>query len=152
MAINTLVGFGGIFDPASEMGLEAHREDFGQTLAVWGVPAGPYLILPLFGPSTLRDSARYPVAWFATPWRFSGPFPGQEALRGLQFVDQRARFLNAGDVLDDSAIDPYLFTKEAWLQSRAFEIQNGATSPADPSDAQAAEDELDDLLDGLDGF
>ena len=150
-AINTLVGFGGIFDPASEMGLEEHREDFGQTLAVWGVPSGPYVVLPLLGPSTLRDSTRYPVAWFAAPWRYAGGFDGEEAMRALQFIDQRGRAQLALDVRDDSAIDPYLFTKEAWLQRRAFDIENRDAEPIQ-EDTQAEDDELDDLLDGLDDF
>lgn len=149
--VNTLVGFGGVFDPARDLGLERHREDFGQTLAIWGVPSGPYLVLPVLGPTTIRDSARYPFAWAATPWAWSGVVEARAAMRGLQLVDERSRFLNATDRRDESAIDPYLFTKEAWLQRRAFEIW-GTLPPEDGRQQEAREEELDELLDDLEDF
>jgi len=150
--INTLVGFGGVFDPASELGLERHAEDFGQTLAVWGVPAGPFLILPLLGPSTVRDTARYPAAWFAAPWRWGDGLSGRAGVRVVQFLDQRSRFLNASDQRDTSALDPYLFTKEAWLQRRAFEIANGSPAESDEAADEELDEALDEALDDLDDF
>lgn len=122
--VNTTVGVVGIGDPASEMGLEKHREDFGQTLAVWGVPAGPYMMLPVFGPSTLRDTAGFVVDVFgALVARFKN-VDLRNSIAALEFVQQRVRALPAQQFLDD-ALDPYLLVRSGYLQRRRSLIYDG---------------------------
>jgi phospholipid-binding lipoprotein MlaA len=120
--INTMVGFFGIYDAASLLNIEKHKEDFGQTLGRWGVPPGPYIVLPLLGSSTLRDAAALPVEWqgdlvFRVP-------RGDERtlLGGLRVVDRRSNLLRAGDVLDQASLDKYSFTRDAYLQRRSAEV------------------------------
>jgi len=122
--VNTTVGVVGLGDPASEMGLEKHREDFGQTLAVWGVPAGPYMMLPVFGPSTARDTAGFVVDVFgALVARFKN-VDLRNSLAALEFVQQRVRALPAQQFLDD-ALDPYLLVRSGYLQRRRSLIYDG---------------------------
>ncbi len=117
--VNTVFGIAGLFDVASEMGIERTRADFGQTLGRWGVDSGPYLVLPLLGPSTLRDTAGLVVD-------AQGDAVGQgvedvatrNSLQVLRVVDTRAGLLQAGDLLDDIALDPYTFVRDAYLQRR----------------------------------
>jgi phospholipid-binding lipoprotein MlaA len=119
--LNTFVGMGGIFDVASEFNVERHREDFGQTLGRWGVPAGPYLVLPLLGPSTVRDTIALPVdrkgdlIHDVDPW-------GQSSLFALRLVDARSNLLRASAVLDQAALDKYSFTRDAHLQRRRADV------------------------------
>ncbi|MBA3771164.1 MAG: VacJ family lipoprotein [Ramlibacter sp.] len=127
--LNTFFGLGGIFDIASEFNIERHREDFGQTLGHWGVPAGPYLVLPLLGPSTLRDAAALPIDRRADPLHDIDPW-GSGALYVLRAVDIRSNLLRAGSVLDEAALDKYSFTRDAHLQRRRAEIYESSTSDA----------------------
>lgn len=116
---NTVLGLGGVLDIASEAGIARHKQDFGLTLGRWGVPTGPYLVLPLLGPSTVRDTAALPVDYFV------GDLAGQidhvsvrNSLYALRFVDKRAQLLGATSVLDAAAFDPYSFTRDAYLRLR----------------------------------
>lgn len=118
VAVNTTFGIGGVFDPASEMQIQKNREDFGQTLGYWGVPTGPYLVLPLLGGSTLRDTVALPIDWYGYPLSHINDKPWMYGLTGLGIVDVRARFLDAGELADTAAIDPYTFRREAVLQRR----------------------------------
>lgn len=120
--INSTFGIGGIFDVASDLQIEKHREDFGQTLGRWGVPAGPYLVLPLLGPSTLRDAAALPVDWRGDLVRYIDPTGTREALTALRLVDRRSNLLRVGNVLEEAALDRYSFTRDAYLQRRRAEI------------------------------
>ena len=134
--LNTFIGLGGIFDVASEFNIDRHREDFGQTLGHWGVPAGPYLVLPLLGPSTLRDAAALPVDRKADPLHDVDP-GGQGALYILRAVDIRSNLLRASSVLDEAALDKYSFTRDAHLQRRRAEIYESSTSDTSGQEPKA---------------
>lgn len=138
--VNTFFGLGGILDPASEMNIERHREDFGQTLGRWGVPPGPYIVLPLLGPSTLRDTIALPVDWQGDPLYQFSPTGTRDSLYGLRLVDVRANLLRAGDVLEGAALDKYSFTRDAYLQKRRADIFEGARLDNNPAPAGGATD------------
>jgi phospholipid-binding lipoprotein MlaA len=140
--INTFFGLGGILDIASELNIERHREDFGQTLGRWGVPAGPYLVLPLLGPSTLRDTLALPIDRKADPLHQANPVEARNSLYVLRAVDARANLLRVGSVIDEAALDKYSFTREAYLQKRRADIietndSDGAEPKADGTPAAA---------------
>ncbi|RPH46412.1 MAG: VacJ family lipoprotein [Burkholderiales bacterium] len=121
---NTTFGFFGFADPASDAGLEKHREDFGQTLGVWGVETGPYLVLPFFGPSNLRDGIGFGVdAYAALIGRFDS-VRFRNSLAGLQFVDVRAQLLPADRLLND-ALDRYTLVRDTYLQRRRNLVFDG---------------------------
>lgn len=124
--VNTTIGIGGLFDPATHMGLVANKEDFGQTLGRWGVPAGPYLVLPLFGPSTVRDGFGDLVDQFADPKNYVKDDYVRYGLWGLRLVDQRASLLGSEGILDRS-FDPYAFIRNAYLERRSFLIRDGVS-------------------------
>jgi ABC-type transporter lipoprotein component MlaA len=138
--VNTTLGIGGLFDVASDMGLEDHEEDFGQTLGVWGAGEGAYLFIPPTGPSTIRDAFAIPVAWATNPLSYVTDAFGYP-LMALRVLDTRARLKTATRVRDEAALDPYVFTREAYRQRRQFLIYDG--NPPLPE----LEDELDALLD-----
>ncbi|MBK6614349.1 VacJ family lipoprotein [Ottowia sp.] len=125
VVINTTIGLGGVLDPATEMRLDRHREDFGQTLGHWGVGAGPYFVLPLLGPSTLRDSVALPVDFYGQPLGHVNDVSVRNSLIGLQAIDTRARLLEAGELLDSAALDPYTFKRDAYLQKRRNDVHDG---------------------------
>jgi phospholipid-binding lipoprotein MlaA len=122
VSVNTVFGLGGILDVASEMGLERNREDFGQTLGHWGVPSGPYVVLPLLGPSTVRDAGAFLVDRRADLVREFDPSSTRNSLFALRLVDTRASLLGTGRLLDEMALDRYSFVREAYLQRRQAEI------------------------------
>jgi phospholipid-binding lipoprotein MlaA len=130
-SINSVFGLGGIFDLATDMGLERHKEDFGQTLGVWGVPSGPYLVLPLLGPSTLRDTAALTLDTNAN-LLWAVPHSGdRDRLYGLSLVDKRANLLRASALLDEAALDKYTFTRDFYLDARRSAVYDG--NPPDQS-------------------
>lgn len=116
--INTFIGMGGLFDVASEAGIERHRQDFGLTLAHWGMSSGPYLVLPLLGPSTLRDTATLPVDTWGDLASHAQPVATRNGLYVLRFVDRRASLLGATAIRDAAALDPYTFTRDLYLDLR----------------------------------
>jgi phospholipid-binding lipoprotein MlaA len=120
--LNTMFGLFGVFDIASDMNIERHHEDFGQTLGRWGVPSGNYLVLPLLGPSTVRDAAALPVDWHFDIVRQFQSATARDAVQGLRLVDKRANLLRVGNVLEEAALDKYSFTRDAYLQRRRAEI------------------------------
>jgi phospholipid-binding lipoprotein MlaA len=122
--INTTLGLAGIFDVATYMGLEKHDEDFGQTLAVWGVKTDQYLMYPVLGPSSVRDTGGIVVSMLTNPV-FYAAAPVAVPLAILQGVDQRARSEGFVRFRDEAALDPYLFTRDSYLQHREFEIHDG---------------------------
>ncbi len=129
--VNSTVGIGGLFDPATKFGLQAHDEDFGQTLGVWGVPAGPYLVLPLFGPSDFRDAPSKYVntytevpRYFPRSWRVKGGF----IVRGAYGIDQRAQLLGADTALSQ-AFDPYALLRDTYVRHREFLVRDGNVPP-----------------------
>jgi phospholipid-binding lipoprotein MlaA len=125
--VNTVVGIGGLFDPASRWGLPKHDEDFGQTLGKWGVPPGPYLMLPLLGPSTVRDAPARLVDHYASPTAYISDTNVTIGLFLAGAVDTRARLLDT-DALRESAFDPYAFLRNAWLQHRDYLVHDGQGS------------------------
>ncbi|VAX09868.1 Outer-membrane-phospholipid-binding lipoprotein MlaA [hydrothermal vent metagenome] len=127
IVVNSTLGVFGLFDPATHVGLPKHREDFGQTLAVWGVPDGPYFMIPFIGPSTVRDTSGFVVDIYTHPLFYTLVTDDTVAwgLVGLAYIDKRAELLGATRVLDEAALDPYIFMREAYLQHRRNLIYDG---------------------------
>ena len=132
VVVNTVFGIYGIFDVATYIKLERHPEDFGQTLGYWGVPNGPYLVLPLFGPSTLRDGASLPVDFAVSPTQYINDIPTRNQVFALRLVSKRAELLKSGNMLEEASIDKYSFTRDAYLQYRRSQIYDG--NPPDEED------------------
>lgn len=137
-AVNTVFGLGGILDIASEANIDRHKQDFGQTLAFYGVPTGPYLILPLFGPSTVRDTAALPIDWKGNLLSHTGDVALRNSLTGLRLVDTRANLLRVSSVLDGAALDQYAFTRDAFLQLRRNQRKDTTESDGDLDDSMEA--------------
>jgi phospholipid-binding lipoprotein MlaA len=124
--INSTFGLAGVIDVASMDKIEKHSEDFGQTLGHWGVGNGAYLVLPFFGPSTLRDTTGLVVDTLAfDPITYVDPVRARNELRLLKLLDTRAQYLPGSDLLDDAALDPYAFMRDAYLQRRATQLNDG---------------------------
>jgi phospholipid-binding lipoprotein MlaA len=123
--VNTFLGLGGLLDVASEMRIERHTKDFGHTLGYWGVGPGPYLMLPLLGPSTLRDTAALPVDMQGNLISGVQHVPTRNSLTAVKLLDQRSRLLQATDMLDQVALDPYTFSRDAFLQGRRSAVYDG---------------------------
>ena len=131
-SVNTVFGFGGLLDLASEMGIDRSYEDFGQTLGVWGFDSGPYLVWPLLGPSTLRDSVALPLNYAASPmYLFNLDLLGQFGVWTLNLVNTRSGLLGATSLLDSIALDKYTFVRDAYLQRRRSQVYDGE-EPASP--------------------
>ncbi len=135
---NTTVGLLGFIDVATHMDLPKYNEDFGQTLAFWGVDSGPYFVLPFLGPSTVRDGLSVPVDWFL----FDPVFQDKElkvtlSLLVVRYTDKRADLISATDIIDETAPDKYAYIRDAYLQRRNYLIHDG-----NPPDAGISEDEL----------
>ncbi|NVJ50813.1 MAG: VacJ family lipoprotein [Gammaproteobacteria bacterium] len=122
--VNTTLGLVGFFDPASAMGLEKHDEDFGQTLAVWGVESGPYLMLPFLGPSTVRDTVSQPADNYFDPVRQINPESAEYSAKAFRLLIQRVLLLDLEEQLE-SAIDEYSFVRDAYLQNRRYKVYDG---------------------------
>jgi phospholipid-binding lipoprotein MlaA len=137
---NTLFGLFGVLDVASEMGLDHHYEDFGQTLGRYGVGAGAYLVLPILGPSTVRDAVALPVDWQATPTAFFEGTNTKIGMTVLQIVNKRSSLLGATRVIDDISLDKYTFIRDAYLQRRRSLVFDGDApeTPAAPEEAASA--------------
>lgn len=123
--INSTAGIGGLFDIATEVGLEKHEEDFGQTLGRWGVGDGAYIVWPIVGPRTARDSLGFGVDMFADPVAYLGKVSTRNSLYGTRFVDTRASFLPADRALNEASLDKYAYVRDAYLQRRRSLIYDG---------------------------
>lgn len=123
--VNTFLGLGGVLDIASEMRIERHTEDFGQTLGHWGVGSGPYLVLPLLGPSTVRDTVALPVDAQGNLVSGVNDVATRNSATALNLLDRRSRLLDATKLLDQVALDPYTFTRDAHLQRRRNSVYDG---------------------------
>tara|TARA_Y100001935_G_scaffold55614_1_gene46525 strand:+ start:3277 stop:3975 length:699 start_codon:yes stop_codon:yes gene_type:complete len=134
--INSTIGLGGFIDVASKIGLERHEEDFGQTLAVWGVSEGPYIMLPGLGPSTLRDSFSKPVSSFLSVTFHMTETDVNIALKSIDAIETRERLLDVESLLSG---DKYTFVKDAYIQSIQYEVKDGI-------------DVKDDFVDDMDDF
>jgi len=142
---NTTFGLGGIFDIATDMRLPKHNEDFGQTLGVWGLDTGPYLVLPLWGSSSVRDGvgliadAYAYLPWWIPDWLdLSHRVAWQNSLTALDFVNVRAGLLGATDILEQAALDRYAFVREAYFQRRRNQVYDGNPPPLPPQREGAA--------------
>jgi len=126
LLINSTVGILGLFDVASEMGMPKHEEDFGQTLAVWGVGDGPYVFLPIIGPRTTRDTFGWMVDEAVDPvWWGIDNMAVRNSAAALRFVDIRASLLPADKVVEEAALDKYAYIRDAYLQRRRSQIFDG---------------------------
>lgn len=122
LIFNTTFGLLGFFDVGTRMGLQRNDEDFGQTLGHWGVSSGPFVMLPLFGPSTVRDAfAKYPDT-YTQPWRYIDHVPTRNTALGVSVVDTRASLLSAEKLING---DKYIFIRNAYLQNREFKVKDG---------------------------
>lgn len=141
--VNTVVGIGGLIDVASKLNLPAKDEDFGQTLAVWGVPSGPYLVLPFFGPSTVRDGFGRIPDYYARPTTYA-PIPWETAtgLAVLDVLRRRQAFLAVDDALNN-AYDPYGVVRDVWVQQRQYQIFDG-NPPDEPIEDESVESDKPD--------
>ncbi len=132
--INTFLGIGGLIDIASEMNLERHTADFGQTLGHYGVPPGPYLVIPFLGSSTLRDTlASTLISRGDLVWQLNS-VPARNSLYALRLLDLRANLLRSSSVLEGVALDKYTFTRDVYLQVRRNDILDGKEPPEEPAE------------------
>jgi phospholipid-binding lipoprotein MlaA len=125
VGINTTMGLGGILDIATPMQMERHNEDLGQTLGVWGVPHGAYLVLPVLGPSTVRDAVGLPADLYFSPSVLFHQVPDINVARAVTVIHTRAQLLDATALMSDVALDKYAFVRDAYLQRRRNLIYNG---------------------------
>ena len=122
VAVNSTFGLGGLIDIASAGGIPKHREDFGQTLGVWGMRSGPYVVLPVLGASTLRDVLATPLDFKGDLWSYTTPLATRYLGMVVRIVDKRASFLDASSLIEEAALDKYVFIRDAYLQRRASEV------------------------------
>lgn len=142
LLINTTVGVGGLFDVASRMNLPYYSNDFGLTLAAWGYQSSNYLVIPLLGPATIRDSIGWPVDYYAfTVYPYIRPQSTQNYIYVLNMLDRRAQLLKIQSVMDEVALDKYVFVRDAYFQRRDYQIsQNQQLNNGVANQALAAAD------------
>ena len=143
LVINSTIGLLGFFDVATEFGLPKHEEDFGQTLGYWGVESGPYLVLPFFGPSSVRDGVGFVAdATMSLNVVYDNMSDAHElGMISLHYIDRRADLLAASNIIDETALDPYAFIRDAWTQRRQNLVYGG-----NPPDEFNEDDFLEDDL------
>lgn len=129
LIVNSTVGVLGLFDVATEIGLEKHNEDFGQTLGYWGIGDGPYLVLPFLGPSSVRDAVGWVGDFYTWPITYVEPDRDRNILIAVRFVTARADLLEASRILETAALDPYEFVRDAFLQRRRNLVYDGKPPP-----------------------
>ena len=134
VSVNTVFGFGGLLDIGGELRMERNRQDFGRTLGVWGINPGPYLVLPLFGPSSVRDAVGTLVDGNFDPVANIVKVPPRNSLTALRLLNARASLLGTTNALDEAALDRYTFAREVYLKRR---------SNADSKEAPVAEERFD---------
>lgn len=132
VAVNTTVGVLGCFDVATGMGFQKHKKDFGITLGTWGVPPGPYLVIPFFGPSDARDAVGLVGDELADPLGYIYPVRPRNIILGVRIVDTRAQLLGASNLLQGAALDEYVFVRDGWYARRRSQVYNG--NPPDDED------------------
>jgi phospholipid-binding lipoprotein MlaA len=131
--VNSTVGLLGLFDAATPLGLPKNNEDFGQTLGWWGVGDGPYIVLPIFGPSNVRDTFGLIVDTLTDPISYIEPTRDRNIVMGVRAVNRRSELLEASKILETAALDPYQFVRDAYLQRRRSLIYDG-NPPKDKDD------------------
>lgn len=140
VALNSTFGIFGLLDIASEAGIPKHNEDFGQTLGTWGVPSGPYLMLPLLGPSTVRDTVALPADFAGDPWGHKEPVNWRNVGSAVRVVDKRANLLEASSLLEEAALDRYEFLRDGYLQRRQSQVYDG--NPPEPLEDKNADSQV----------
>jgi phospholipid-binding lipoprotein MlaA len=130
--INSTLGFFGVADVASSFGFETHREDFGQTLGRWGLGSGPYLVLPFFGPSSLRDGVAFPIDYSTDPITRVSDIAIRNSSTAVRLVDTRAKLLPAEKLIEGGALDKYSFIRDGYLQRRRNLVYDG--NPPEPKE------------------
>lgn len=130
--MNTTVGGLGCFDPASQVGVARNSNDFGITLGVWGLGSGPYLVLPLLGPSSVRDGTGMVADFYGNVLSYSDSVRFKNTMRGISLVDQRASLIEAVEMVNDLALDPYSFVRDAYLQRRQQKVMGADGDPTLP--------------------
>ena len=138
--VNTFMGLGGLLDIASELGIDRYKQDFGLTLGRWGVGTGPYLVLPILGPSTVRDTFALPVDMKGNAVSYVDPVSARNSLYALRVVDTRANLLRASSVLDSAALDKYSFTRDVYLQVRGGTVGTGPDADTNQNPASQNQD------------
>jgi len=124
--LNSFFGLGGIIDVASDLNIEKGNEDFGQTFGYWGIPQGPYLFIPVLGPTTFRDGTGLIVRAYASPLSYViVDVPTRNILYGVGFVDLRAQYIDLDRMVDQAAIDKYTFIRRSYLQRREYLVHDG---------------------------
>ena len=132
--VNTLWGLGGLIDVATDAGIERGNEDFGQTFGFWGLGQGPYLFIPFFGPTTIRDGSGFLIRVAAGPVGFIPDVPVRNSLYGVGYVDLQAQAKEARAVVDTAALDRYRFIRNAYLQKRRYDVFDGEPPPQKEED------------------
>ena len=139
---NSTLGIGGLVDVGSGLGLDPHREDFGQTLAAWGVPDGPYVVIPILGPRTFRDATMVPLNFASDPLMYMKHDRTRKSIYLVRTIDFRAQLFTAESLIEDS-FDRYLSIRESYLQNRQFLIYDG-DPPEDDDFYDDFEDDFED--------
>ena len=158
LTINTVAGLGGVIDVATMLDIEKNKEDFGQTFGVWGIPEGPYIVLPVLGPRTVRSAVGTALDTYLQAEALgavSQMGAGQDIvteMMALNLVNQREKMLGKEDLLSEAALDPYIFTREAYLAYRRCQVEDCDKIDYKPAAVEGSIDELDELdqLDELD--
>jgi phospholipid-binding lipoprotein MlaA len=132
--VNTMFGLGGLIDFASEANIPRSDEDFGQTFGHWGIPAGPYLYVPLFGPSTVRDGVGWGVRAYLSPIRYIDEWAVRDSLFWIGYVDVRSKYYEAQQLVGGAALDPYTFARRSYLQRREYLTYDGQPPPRKDED------------------
>lgn len=132
--VNSSFGLLGLIDFASEANIPRGEEDFGQTLGYWGIAQGPYLFIPLFGPTTVRDGTGFGIRTYLSPINYINSWEARTALFGLNYVDARAQALEAQGLVDKAALDPYTFIRRSYLQRRDYLTYDGRPPPRKDDD------------------
>ncbi|WP_245714255.1 MlaA family lipoprotein [Janthinobacterium psychrotolerans] len=131
VSMNSTFGIFGLIDIASQAGVPKHNEDFGQTLGWYGVNPGPYVVLPLLGPSTMRDTVALPLDVVGDPWRYKDPSKVRNIGTATRIIDKRAAYLDATNLMEAAALDRYQFVRDGYLQARESKVFDGDTSRGD---------------------
>lgn len=139
---NSTLGIGGLFDVAGRSGLERYDENFAETLSVWGVPDGPYVVLPFWGPNMMSDAVALPMDYYSDVWTYYDNSSVRDKVWGLRLIDLRYRVLAADAILEDSQ-DTYVTLREAYRQNRRFRVFDG-NPPTEEGEGDFYEDELFD--------
>ena len=143
LLMNTVLGLGGVLDPATSVGLDKNDEDLGQTLGVWGVPSGPYVVMPFLGPTTVRDAPSTVAETFLDPLTYADvQWEVMWGLRAVDIVDSRAQLLTLEPLLERT-FDPYAFVRNAFLQRREYHVRDGDVPEEELEDESIEEPQED---------